>query len=401
MVIRPPKTTLYTTAGMLAVMTMLSAAIFTVAVFAPDAAADIGLDPTWVGAFTSLVYLVAMFSGISTTTLVDRWGGIRVCQGALGAIVVAMLLVALATPLTALLSALLIGVAYGTFNPTSAYLLFDSTPERWRPLVFSVKQAGVPLGGIVAGFSVPLIISFHSWQLSALVTASLAASVALVITPLGTDSGNHQRASRTTKRQSWSAPLGLVLKDHTLRIYLALSFIYAGVQVSISAFFVLYLVESVGMGLTTAGFVFAALQAGGVFGRLIWGGVASGLESPSLVLTLIGLITAISLGLASTITLDWPLLLILPLAFILGAASSGWNGVLLSEVARLSPGGQSTETTGGVQFLMYFGVVVVPSIFAVGINLAGNYQVPFLFTGLMAMAAGIWLASSNKHLKIL
>jgi len=125
------------------------------------------------------------------------------------------------------------------------------------------------------------------------------------------------------------------------------------------------------------------------------------LESPSLVLTLIGLITAISLGLASTITLDWPLLLILPLAFILGAASSGWNGVLLSEVARLSPGGQSTETTGGVQFLMYFGVVVVPSIFAVGINLAGNYQVPFLFTGLMAMAAGIWLASSNKHLKIL
>ncbi len=50
---------------------------------------------------------------------------------------------------------------------------------------------------------------------------------------------------------------------------------------------------------------------------------------------------------------------------------------------------------------MYFGVVVVPSIFAVGINLAGNYQVPFLFTGLMAMAAGIWLASSNKHLKIL
>lgn len=395
--VRLPKQTLYTTAGMLAVMSMLSAAVFTVAVFAPDAATDIGLDPTWVGAFTSLVYLVAMFSGISTTTMVARFGGIRVCQGALGAIVIAMLLVTHASPLSALIAALLIGVAYGTFNPTSAHLLFDNTPERWRPLVFSVKQAGVPLGGIIAGFSVPLLISVHSWQLSAWVTAALAASVALIITPLGVDPENHLRKPYVREKRSWSEPLRLVLGDSTLRVYLVLSFIYAGVQVSISAFFVLYLVESVGMGLTEAGLVFATLQAGGVFGRLIWGGVASWLESPSQVLTLIGLTTALTLGMASTITLKWPLLLVLPLAFVLGTASSGWNGVLLSEVARLSPEGQSTETTGGVQFLMYSGVVAVPSLFAAGINLAGNYQVPFLITGLLAMVAGIWLASSTKR----
>ena len=51
--------------SMLAVQTMTSMAVFTVAVFAPAAAADIGVDATTIGAFMSIAYTVAMVAGLA------------------------------------------------------------------------------------------------------------------------------------------------------------------------------------------------------------------------------------------------------------------------------------------------------------------------------------------------
>ena len=121
---------------MLAVLAMTSMAVFTVAVFAPEAAPEIGVAATHIGVFTALVYLFAMLSGVLTGSLVTRYGGIRVCQGAMLATAAGIAAMAMASPLAALLSAVLIGIGHGQLNPASGHILAGAASARWRPLIF-------------------------------------------------------------------------------------------------------------------------------------------------------------------------------------------------------------------------------------------------------------------------
>ena len=145
------------TLAMLAVLTLSSMAVFTATVLAPEAGPALGIDPARIGLFISLVYVVAMFTGAVTGTLVLRWGGIRVCQLSMISASAGLAALSLGTLPAAVLSALLLGLSYGPFNPASAHVLAGISTPRWRPLVFSVKQTGVPLGGPW------LASSFPSW----------------------------------------------------------------------------------------------------------------------------------------------------------------------------------------------------------------------------------------------
>ena len=50
----------------------------------------------------------------------------------------------------ALLASVLIGLSNGTANPAGSEVLQRFTPPAHRNFVFSIKQAGVPLGGVIA-----------------------------------------------------------------------------------------------------------------------------------------------------------------------------------------------------------------------------------------------------------
>ncbi|MDX1527922.1 MAG: hypothetical protein R3337_04795, partial [Gammaproteobacteria bacterium] len=56
----------FTIFAMLAVLTTSSLAVFTVAVLAPEAAPDLGLNPKLIGPYTSVVYFFAAVVGAVT-----------------------------------------------------------------------------------------------------------------------------------------------------------------------------------------------------------------------------------------------------------------------------------------------------------------------------------------------
>jgi hypothetical protein len=87
----------------------------------------------------------------------------------------------------------------------------------------------------------------------------------------------------------------------------------------------------------------------------------------------------------TVITLSWPWWQLAILGFVLGASSFGWNGVFLSEVARLAPEGKAGEITGGVQFVMFGGVVVVPPCFSLIVTLSQSYTIAFNAVAFMAV----------------
>lgn len=375
---------LFTTLAMLAVLTTSSMSVFTVAVLAPEAAPDLGLDPKLIGPFTSIVYLLAAFVGAVTGGLILRYGAIRVCQSTMLAAAGAMLMLAAGHPAAAVLAAVLLGLNYGPFNPASAHILSGLSTPRWQPFVFSVKQTGVPLGGALAGAVVPLLVITFGWQGAALGVALVGIVIAALLQPLRSRFDRDLVAVNVARLVNVWPPVRLVLKHAVLRRYTFSAFAYAGCQVSAGVFLVVFLTEDHGFSLTLAGLVLTCMQVGGFAGRLIWGAIAGRYLSPRMMLVILGVMAAICLALTASVGDAWPRPTIAAVATLLGMSVFGWNGVMLSEIATHSPAGMAAESTAGMQFVMFGGVVVFPVTFGLVAAYAG-YAMAFLLLGVLAL----------------
>ena len=56
-----------------------------------------------------------------------------------------------------LLGGFVVGLGYGPATPASSVILVRTAPREIFSLVFSIKQTGVPAGGVLAGLVVPVL----------------------------------------------------------------------------------------------------------------------------------------------------------------------------------------------------------------------------------------------------
>ena len=110
---------------------------------------------------------------------------------------------------------------------------------------------------------------------------------------------------------------------------------------------------------------FLFVNLGGILGRVAWGGLSDKWLNPKYTLTIIGIISAVSLSGMFLISDSWNYFFLYVFSFVLGASTHGWNGVFLSEIANQAPEGEAHNWTGGVQFVIYGGVALMPPIFGV------------------------------------
>jgi predicted MFS family arabinose efflux permease len=265
-----------------------------------------------------------------------------------------------------------------------------SSPRR-RPLIFSIRQTGVPLGGLLAGAAVPSIVLLFGWRGAALAVGGLALVVLAAVQPVRDAFDADRRPDLPLAVAGIAAPLKLLRADPMLRALAAAGFAYAGCQTSVAAFFVLYLTDALGMPLIQAGLVLAVVQAGGIAGRLFWGALSGSVVSARAVLAGLGVMMAACLAATAVLTADWPPALLTILALALGASSFGWNGVYLSEVASRAPEGAIGQATGAVQFVMFAGVVVVPPGFGALVAVTHSYAAAFLAVAAVALGTGLYL----------
>jgi MFS family permease len=378
-------------AATLSVQAVVTMATLTVPVFAPAAAADIGLDPSNIGIFASIVYFGAMVSSLLSGGLAPRYGAIRVSQAGIAVVVVGMALTATASWQVMAASALMLGLGLGPATPASSHILARTTPAHLTSFVFSIKQTGVPLGGVLAGALVPLFVVNFGWRGAALAVAVICLACAVLIQPARRHFDTELRRDGAVFKGSVLGPLRLVLGLPELRRLAFASFVFAAIQQSFSVFLVTYLVTGLGMPFVKAGITLSIAQAAGVVGRVVWGALADWTGRPQLVLGGLGLaMTAAGLA-ASAFTAEWSYAAILTVCIVFGATAVAWNGVFLAEVARLAPDDQASRATGGVLFFTFFGVVAAPPVFGAIAALTGSYGYGFVVLSVLTGIFGVVL----------
>jgi predicted MFS family arabinose efflux permease len=383
----------------LGVQVLVSLAALTAPVLAPAASASLGVSATLVGVFVALIYIGAMVSSVASGNLVVRYGAIRVSQVSLLLCAGGLALGATGLPLLILAGAVLIGFGYGPVTPASSHILVRTAPAHLLSFLFSLKQTGVPLGGVLAGLLLPTFVTLWGWQGASLAVALACAGAAFATQPVRAAFDHDRDASRRVSARGVLAPLAQVFRYPRIRDLAICTFFFGAMQLCLTTYLVTYLTGEYGMPLVTAGLVLALTQAAGIGGRLLWGLVADRWMTPSRLLSLLAIAMAASSLATATIEPDWSLYAVVAVSMVFGATAIGWNGVYLAEVARLAPVGQAGVLTGGTLFFTYLGVVAGPPAFAAVVAASGYYAIGYATLGGLMLLVGVGLVLTNARRK--
>jgi MFS family permease len=353
-----------------------------VPVVAPIMTAELGVPPQMVGNFSSLNMLGSILFLLFGAPLVAAIGPARMLQWGAATGALALSLVALGELWLIPFAALLLGMGYAPTGPAGSRILQATAPPRHRVLIFSVKQAGAPAGGALAGLVVAPIAAIWGWQAALLAGGAAAIGAALLLQTMRATL-DAERSPRLPLREVFTlrqlgAPIA-ALRMHPAVPPLALqAFAFAALQGSLFSFTVTWLVQAHGYTLTAAGTIFAAMQVAGVAGRLVLGWAADRVGDAVRSLSLHGMAAS---GLALLWVFAGPTLGgagAVVLAILCGFTAASWNGIFLAEVARVAPPDRVAEGTAGAVILCFLGYLSAPTVFALIVSATGSWVLPYV-----------------------
>ena len=248
-------------AATLAVQTLATMALYSIPAVAPAVARDLHVSGTLVGGFVATAYGVGILSALVSPGSVIRYGGVRATQAVLLAAAGMLVLAALGSGVTGLaLSAVVLGLGYGAAAPASTHLLVPQTPRPVFNLVMSLRQIGVPLGGVLAALILPPLLLAMGWRSALLLEVGpvLLLAVLMEFPRRRWDSG--REPGRRVFGQALLQPFALLRQSRFRRLSVA-AFVYAGLALCLTAFMTVQLTTVTGLSLVQAGRMLAGTKS--------------------------------------------------------------------------------------------------------------------------------------------
>ena len=353
--------------------------IVAIGTLAPELQSDLGLSRAEVGFLTSLVFIGSMLSTRRAGTFTDSFGAARVLGLALLAFAASMAVAAAAPDAAVLMLAVLgAGIAYGGVNPPTNVVVAGRLARRLG-FFLSLKQSGVPLGGLLAGVVLPPVAVAFSWRW-ALGVAVLVCLASAALTPL--------LRNAAVLRSAAGLPRRLTDGRRRLLVVGAFGFVMSGTQWTFLTYLSLYLTGTHGFSLAEAGLALALAQGLGAAGRLLWGHLSDAEGRRVYILLVMAGLALVSLALLAS---DPGTVAIWPVVAVSGFAIVGWNGAYYALVAERAGPGRVGRASGEALFFVFGGAVVVPPLLGLLADAAGSWQPLWAVAAAAVAVAGIGL----------
>jgi MFS family permease len=371
----------------------------TLPVFAPKLMQAAGMPPEAFGWVGGAVGLGSVWLYVANNAFTVALGPVRAWLVAAVIAVIGSALTLIGLYSTILLGAVCLGFAYATATPAGAQILADHTPRAYRGSLFSLRQAGVPLGGVIAGAVGSWLIVVYGWRLAFAIMAACAVGLCsiLLLAPRQYNDSRPRHPFRLRRLFHLSnvlIPFRVVAATPGLQRLSAACIGFAAVQGATTAFFVTFMTAGLGFSLTFAGTLYAMLLAASVAGRIVLGFVADWFGSPRPVLSALAVLSVISSLLIAAMSAEWSTPLVFAVVLFVGFSISTWNGLYLAEIAILAPDSVS-EATAATTFFVFSTYMVTPPIAGLIISLFG-YRAVFLVTACVAVSSAAILFTGRR-----
>jgi predicted MFS family arabinose efflux permease len=371
---------------------------------APYLMDEVGLPVSAIGHLSAIGTVGSMVFLLIGAPIIRRFGCIRILQIGTAVAALGALMFLVPHAVAAVLAVLLIGLGYGPSPAAGSEVLQRYSPPDRRSLIFSVKQAGVPVGGMMAGLILPPAVL--AFGVAGAVASCLVISVVAValVQPLRAEvDAERSKGERIDIGSIFAAgnllaPFRAVAASPHIAVVALAGTCFATGQGIWFAYLVTFMVLKLDCSLGFAGTVFAVMQATSIFGRIALGWLADRVGSGAVVLAVAGLASALcSIGLAMA-QKSWPVATMFALSGLAGVAVSSWNGVQVAEVVRLSPQAHIHTTVAGATMVIFLGYVAGPILFAVLIGATGRYDLGFLAVAAVCTAGAVLALSARRAL---
>lgn len=363
---------------------------------APTLAPAMALHLHWsvaaIGYLSSLVAAGSAIFSFAGLPLVLRAGPIRCLQVGLIVGAVGVLLFTLPLAWGAIVGALLIGLAAGPQAAAGSDVLRRHAPAQSQNLIFSIKQSGVPLAGVLAGLLLPTLATSAGLGFTFVVCAALALAALWAMQPIQRrmdaqrDRGQSIHPAAILSLSNLRRPLRALALHADLRRIALVGGLFALGQGAWFTFLISYLVLYMHMSLAVAGALFALMQLVSALARPVAGWLADRLSAVS-ILKAMCITSTVTTGVLATITSDWPGWAVVALVFAAGATVASWNGVQIAQVAQVARPGALGESLNGATLLVLFANGAGAALFGLVVALGGDFRIAFALAALCTLAA--------------
>lgn len=371
----------------------------TLPLFGVPLTAMAGMPPEAVGQFSSATSLGSMIFFLWGPGIFLGTSSMRQLQAGC---LVAGLAVLLCLPgqwWLMVLGAFVIGLGYGPGAPAGSDILMRIVPRERRSMIFSIKQAGVPMGGFIAGFLLPAIAVATGAVAPAIATAAGLAIISALMLGFWRVSLDpaHPRVPGSARIRLATlalAPLRsllLLVATPALRLTTLAGFALGIAQGVVMSYFPTFLNSYVGWSFVAAGAIFGLLQGLGIFGRVAMGWLADRIGSPIRAMVWLCILSGITMMLLATFSPQSPTIWIVFVSALAGVTVISWNGVFLTGLAEAAPEGRVGEITGAGTFILFSGYVVCPLVMQWIFHITGGYAGGLIVAGLAPLLAGLAL----------
>lgn len=378
----------------LAVQTLATMSLYSMPTLAPAVARDLHVNGALVGGFVATAYGVGIMSAILSPGLIRRYGGVRATQAVLLAAAGMIAMAASSTGVAGIaLAAVILGTGYGAAAPASTHLLVPHTPRSVFNLVMSLRQIGVPLGGVFAALILPPLVPLAGWRGSLLLElipmVLLVAAMEIPRRAWDSDQDPNVRPWGRTLLQPF-----VLLRDPRILRLSASCFIYSGLQLCFVAFMTVHLTTVAGFDLVRAGQMLAIYQIAGSVSRPIWGWIADRFLTPSHTLAVHGAGMALAAIVTGQFGPGESAIWVAAVALFAGCTAGGYTGVAYAEYASLG-GNRRTEASGLGTALMFSGGLLIPPVFGASVLWMGEYARTYEAMAILALAGAISMVRSR------
>jgi len=363
-------------------------------------AEEFGISRAWLGLYLFIQNIAAIAAAMGCGALIVKLGPLRISQYCLVFMGGSLFVIATGVLWLYPVAAILLGAA-SVSTPASSHILARFCPPRLAPLIFSVKQTGVPVGAPIGGLLIPALLGLGLYSATlresvhldafgtAFVCGLLVYSVAVMLQPLRAHFDSDRKPNTKFSVSGAAETMRIVVHDAKLRDLAFLSFALGGLQAIWSGFFILFLIDRLDYSELEAGTAFAIASVTAIFARILWGYLGSTIVSPRLVLGMLCVFAAISAILTGFYSTGWSLNAIIGVAIVYNITSLSWHGVLLAETARLAPEGHVGGITGGVLAFTSVAMMIYPAIYGGLLAATDSYGIGFILAAGPAMFCAV------------
>lgn len=330
---------------------------FGIPALAPFLRADFGLSLSQVGFVIGAFNLGAFFVFYPTGRATEHYGERLVM--AIGSVVVAVACAALVfvgTWQAIAVGLAIAGIGFPSSQIAGSRAVYGAFARRGRGLAMGIRQAGLPLGGLLAALVLPWLADHWGWRAAMGASAAVALSGGLLCVGLPR---TLQTETYSTPMTGWATVRQFFARTDLLRIT-AMAMLLAVSQFCVMSYLPLYLVDDFHLNKAVAALSLIGLQIGGIAGRMLWGHVsdrwAGGSRTGSLIaVCLAGAAAAVALASGSLIA-------VFVLCIAAGATTLGWNGLYVTLVNERIGQNAATMLSLSMMFL-YIIALFAPPLF--------------------------------------